>query len=200
MDIQKVSAVLTLLAVRYPGGIKQFKEDGGSLSAIPSPSNDLVITHPGLPDDIKAMLTQMIEQNVGQQEVHPVLQEVPNFEGMPHEVKRSKLVELARKLEEIHPTITISETPGILIIQAPKTNIRSERMNRISGAVKWMEGLSLAYVVTEQGCRIVKGPAWRDTDIKKVAVEPPTEDEQRQLRSEIDRLISESGGIHGDSG
>lgn len=194
MDIQKVNAYLILLAVRYPGGVKQFKEDGGSLTAIPSPSNDLIITHPNLPDDLQAMINQMQSNNVGQQEVHPLIQEVPNFLYMEHEEKRRLLVELARQMD---PTITISETPGVLIVYAPKTNIRSERMNRIAGTLRYMSGLSLAYIVTEKGTRSVKGPKWRDSATPQTTVDLPSEEEQRMVRSEIDRLINEIGGIYG---
>jgi hypothetical protein len=192
MDIHKVNAILTILAVRYPRGITGFKEDGGSLTAIPSPSNDLIITHPNLPKDIKDMFNQMHDQNLGQPEVHPVIQEVPNFEGIEHDRKRVILVELSNVLSDIWPGITIADTPGVLIITAPKTDIKSERANRIAGALRHMPGLSLAYIVMPKGTQTVKGDTWKDPSGSNAVSEPIPKEEQQLIRDEIERLI---GGL-----
>lgn len=199
MDIIQISSILTQLVARYPGGLRAFKNEGGSISAIPSPSNDLVITHPNLPEDIQAAFKQMAEQNVGQQAPYPVLQKVPNFWNIEAYQRRGILSKLAVDLAEVDESITIGETPGVLILTIPKIRQTNPKAESIRAIVDKIPDITLVYLLWKghQPEAIKKGDSWYEEVTAASEMRPHTIDDHRQVQAEIDQLLKEIGGISG---
>lgn len=199
MDIIQISNILTQLVVRYPGGLQAFKDEGGSITAIPTPSNALVITHPNLPDEIRAAFEKMAEENFGEPAPHPVIQEVPNFFNTELAEKREILSKLAVDLSKVSDKISIGETPGVLIITARCIKMNSKKAQAVRDIAQKLSDVTLAYFLWRDGSESMT----EDDPIQKKAatseIYPLTENERQQVQAEIDQLLNEIGGLSGPS-
>lgn len=188
MKINETIQILIYLSVKYPGGLEQFKIDGGSITVLPYPSNDVVICHPSLPYDIEQSFIKMIEENIGEKKPHPVLQKVPNFEGMGPEKRSYIREELVDKLKAVDPDICVSDTTNTLIITLNKIHNKI-KANKIREILKDIYGLSLAAIIWNKESEFIHGESWKNP---YSTTEPLNKDEIDQLKREIDEL---TGGL-----
>jgi hypothetical protein len=186
MNILATERILTCLSARYPGGIAAFLDDGGTITAIPTPSFDVVVCHPDLPRALREDFMRLAEETVGLPEPHPVLSRRENFDGMEPAQHTGLLYELMRFLEHIDPAITFADTRAALIIDMAGHDAHSDEVRRVTDYLETMRGVVLAYVT----CRDVVGQAktreWVD--------EPGTAADPRPRRlvsgEEIERLMN----------
>lgn len=198
MDIIQISNILTQLVARYPGGLRAFKNEGGSITAIPTPSNDIIITHPNLPEDIRAAFEKMAKDNVAEPAPHPVIQEEANFENTELIEKHKILSKLASDLGKINDKISIGETPGVLIITASRLKQESKKGDAIREIVSELPDVTLLYLLWKDSVEMMqKGNSWEKEPKAASEVQPLTKDERQQVQSEIDQLLKEIGGISG---
>lgn len=201
MQILLINSILTYIAAKYPGSISQFIKDGGNLTAIPSPSNDLIITHPNLPPDIKKDFEKLKRDNIGQPLPHPILQKDMNFGELETPEKKKILNKLVSVLEKIDSTITIGDTPGALIIYAP--NIKKEKSDtqesllekqskntkafQLREALMYTYKLSYAYILWKNGIEVYK-----KSDTTSVTdIEPLNDKEKKEVQNQINKLLKE---------
>lgn len=162
MDIVRTSSILTGLSARYPGGIAAFTDDGGTITAIPTPSFDVVVCHPDLPAPIREAFEHLAEENRGLPEPHPVLSRRENFDGMAPAQRRGLLYELMRFLEHIDPAITFADTRAALIVEMSGHDAHSDAVRRVTEYLDTMRGVVLAYVTCRELVAQVKGREWVD--------------------------------------
>lgn len=161
MNYEKVSMFLTALAVKYPGGSHEFKNSGGRVTAIPNPSNDIVVTHSNLPESIESFLIEMQERNLAKKEPYPVIQKIPNFNEEDSERRKNVIRKLLKEFNEIDKSIAIFPEKAVLIISANKINSKAKKAGQIRNIVKSLD-ISLSYICFEDIAESFKGSLWQD--------------------------------------
>jgi len=54
--------VATMIQAKYPGGYRKFEEEGGQIGIAPGTTKEVVIHHPGLPEDLKKSLQELLDR------------------------------------------------------------------------------------------------------------------------------------------
>lgn len=144
MNYMTTASFLNFLSAKYPGGLKEFKREGGVITAIPDPSTDIIISHPGLPESIERDLREMQEENVGSKGIYPIISKKFNFEEGQN--ISSLLHDFTEKIKEIDKDILITHNIAVLVIEAQHIKSNSNKAERILKAIEKLN-LHITYVV-----------------------------------------------------
>lgn len=150
MNILSVSAVLTYVVAKFPGGFEGFK-NGGIIVAMPNPSNDILIYHPHMPPNLRKELENEAKQSVGEQKPHPiVIDDVYDLENSDELITKFK-----NDILEIEPKVTMVVTLLAIILTATHLKSNGERGIKLRKTIQNSEGIHRVYILWKDRCELL---------------------------------------------
>ena len=154
MEIKFTTLVLNVISGLLPGGAMQFLKDGGSVYTVGHPSKEVVVFHPGLPENLKQKLLEIAEKN---QQVVTLLEHT-NFEGQTSEEITAAFDRIYLFLFRIHPDARVRrcERSNVITVHLPSVVKKEEDIiNFLTGALTGIEGLYLSFITFKDGFKRV---------------------------------------------
>lgn len=160
--------IMILISAKYPGGILQYREDGGSLAMLPLPREDVIAFHPSFPAELKKSLEAKIEEIGIQVTPHLIITETRNFPKLDMEQQALQYRDLIKKIKDLTEEITfLCKTYAFGVLFA-KHSLDSPYAKQAVDILKNTKDLYLGYVGAIDGTLIIQNKKSLSSPIVKL--------------------------------